>query len=87
MNQGRVRGRGRGYRNFVRNEPQNLRPMDAPVKISKTTKNISHNKKCCEGISTNFELDERGAAFFQELKYLWNMCKYFLILSLILKCK
>lgn len=79
MNQGRVRGRGRGYRNFVRNEPSNLRPMDPVNKVSKINKNISHNTKCCEEIKTDFELDENGAAFFQQLKHLWNMCKYLLI--------
>lgn len=79
MNQGRVRGRGRVYRNFVRNEAPNLRPMDLPNKVSKTDKNISHNSKCCEEIKTDFELDENGAAFFQQLKHLWNMRKYSLI--------
>lgn len=75
MSQGRVRGRGRGYRNFVRNDTQNLRPMDQFDNKAKTNRNISHNNNCCQQIITNFELDENGAVFFQELKNLWNMCK------------
>lgn len=77
MNQGRVRGRGRGYRSFVRVDTLNLRPMDTQSNILKTNKNILHDKKCCEELKTDFELDERGTAFFQELKRLWNMCKYY----------
>lgn len=70
MNQNRVRGRGRGYRNF-RNDTQ--RPNNDVIKPSQ---NISHpHKKCCQEITTNFDLDQKGAAFFQDLKIWWNMCE------------
>lgn len=75
MNQGRMRGRGRGYRNFVRNDIPNFKSMDTTE--NKTIRNISHNKKCCEVVKTDFELDKTGADFFQELKQWWNMCEYF----------
>lgn len=75
MNQGRVRGRGRSYRNFNRNETPQLRKMDQYDNVANTNKNISHNNNCCQEIITNFELTAQGAAFFQDLKNLWNMCK------------
>lgn len=71
MSQSRVRGRGRGFRSTIRNDSQNVRSNDG----NKSTKNISHSKICCQEIINNFELDEQGANFFQDLKALWNMCK------------
>lgn len=78
MSQGRVRGRGRGYRGF-RIDTNTPRPTDQLDNVTKTTRNISHNNNCCQEITTNFELDPEGVMFFQELKRLWNMCKYFCI--------
>lgn len=74
MNQGRVRGRGRGYRSSFRNEPQTSR-LGQHVDTIPKPKTILHNNNCCEKISVNLELDAKGEAFFQELKNLWNMCK------------
>lgn len=81
MSSGRVRGRGRGYKNFMRNETQNFRPSEQFDNRAKINKNISHNNNCCQEILTNFELDASGAAFFQELKNLWYMCKYLFLIN------
>lgn len=71
MSQNRVRGRGRGYRNYIRNDLQNVQYNDEV----KPNQNISHSKTCCQEMTNNFELDESGAAFFLDLKNLWNMCE------------
>ncbi|XP_056648131.1 exonuclease mut-7 homolog [Diorhabda sublineata] len=75
---GRVRGRGRYLNSRISrgsDRRQNMR-YSASNTPSVSNANISyHDNNCCSDISFSLDLDEKGVAFFAELKNMWNMLK------------